>query len=286
LQPVLEPVSPYPALLLRGSEDRILVIADLHIGWEVALSQQGIHIPSQTAKLVDKLERIVRTASPTELIVVGDVKHAIAKVELEEWRDVPEFFEKAMKLVPIVKVLPGNHDGNLEPLIPRDITILPVSGTRLLKHVAVLHGHAWPSPELFGCATLVMSHSHPVVVFSDPLGLRVVSQVWIKAECDPVNLARSFLKHLNVKIERPAEIEFRERFNTEPKISKCIIMPTFNDYIGGQSVNRKATWNRSKLKEEYIGPVLRSKSVDMENAEVHMLDGTFLGRISQLRSFA
>ncbi len=105
LKTVFEPVSPYPALLLRRSKGRILVIADLHIGWEAGLSQQGIHIPSQTPRLIKKLEEVIRLAMPTELVILGDVKHAVAKVEPEEWRDVPEFFEKVLRLVPIVKVV-------------------------------------------------------------------------------------------------------------------------------------------------------------------------------------
>lgn len=286
MKTVLEPVSPYPALLIRDSNVRTLVIADLHIGWEVVLSQQGIHIPSQTSKLVQKLEEVVRASSPTELVILGDVKHAVAKVEFEEWRDVPEFLEKAMKLVPVVKVVPGNHDGNLEPLTPREIEILPSSGMKASEDVALVHGHAWPSPELLSSPTLIMGHVHPVVMFTDPLGLRAVKQVWIKANCDTMNLARALLKHQSVKIERPTEVEFRERFKTEPRTSKCIILPCFNDFIGGQSVNRKGSWSKSRLKEEYIGPILRSQSIDLENAEVHMLDGTFLGRVSQLRAFA
>jgi len=262
------------------------VIADLHIGWEVVLSQQGIHIPSQTSKLVQKLEEVVRASSPTELVILGDVKHAVAKVEFEEWRDVPEFLEKAMKLVPVVKIVPGNHDGNLEPLTPREIEILPSSGMKASEDVALVHGHAWPSPELLSSPTLIMGHVHPVVMFTDPLGLRAVKQVWIKANCDRMNLARALLKHLSVKIERPTDVEFRERFKTEPRTSKCIILPCFNDFIGGQSVNRKGSWSKSRLREEYIGPILRSQSIDLENAEVHMLDGTFLGRVSQLRAFA
>ncbi len=286
MQPILEPVSPYPALLLRGSNDRILVIADLHIGWEVALSQQGIHIPSQTPKLLQKLAEAVQAASPTELVILGDVKHAVAKVPPEEWRDVPEFFEKVLRLVPVVKVVPGNHDGNLEPLTPRNVMILPSSGTKLLGDVAVVHGHAWPSPDLLGCSTLVMGHVHPVVVFSDPLGFRAIKQVWVKAECDGARLARSLLMRMSVKINRPVEEEFRGRFKTELKTSRSIIMPCFNDFIGGQSMNRKGSWDRSRLQEEYIGPILRSQSVDIENSEVHMLDGTFLGSVRQLRVFA
>ena len=33
-----------------------------------------------------------------------------------------------------------------------------------------------------------------------------------------------------------------------------------------------------------IGPMLRSGIIDMDNAEVYLLDGTFLGTLSQLRN--
>ncbi len=285
MKTLLQPVSPHAALLLRRSKRRILVIADLHIGWESGLSQQGIHIPSQTPRLIKKLEEVVHVASPTELVILGDVKHAIAKVDPLEWRDVPEFFEKALRLVPTVMVVPGNHDGNLESLTPREIRIFPSSGTRVTDDVGLVHGHAWPLPEVLGCSTLVMAHVHPVVLFSDSLGLKVSKQVWIKASCNKTNLARGILKGLKVKVNKPIESEFRERFETELRTSRCIIIPPFNDFIGGQSINRKGSWTKSKVKEEYIGPILRSQSVDMENGEVHMLDGTFLGKVSQLRAF-
>ncbi len=33
-----------------------------------------------------------------------------------------------------------------------------------------------------------------------------------------------------------------------------------------------------------IGPVLRSESVDVDNSELYLLDGTYLGTLNQLRS--
>jgi hypothetical protein len=32
-----------------------------------------------------------------------------------------------------------------------------------------------------------------------------------------------------------------------------------------------------------IGPVLRSEAVDLDNAEIYLLDGTYLGTLNQLR---
>ena len=42
-------------MLVRRRRERILIVADLHIGWEVSLAQGGIHVPSQTPKMLNKL---------------------------------------------------------------------------------------------------------------------------------------------------------------------------------------------------------------------------------------
>ncbi|MCW3982051.1 MAG: metallophosphoesterase, partial [Candidatus Bathyarchaeota archaeon] len=77
---MLTPVQPYPALVVRGKHRRLLVIADLHIGWEVALAQEGVYIPSQTPRILNRLQKIVKMTKPTRLIILGDVKHTVAKV--------------------------------------------------------------------------------------------------------------------------------------------------------------------------------------------------------------
>jgi hypothetical protein len=32
-----------------------------------------------------------------------------------------------------------------------------------------------------------------------------------------------------------------------------------------------------------VGPVLRSEAVDLDNSEIYLLDGTYLGTLNQLR---
>src|ERR1700746_1202766 len=83
---VVKPVADQPALLMEKDGERVLVVADLHLGWEVSLSHQGIHVPSQVPRLLDKLRKIIAETHPKVLILLGDVKHAVSKVELEEWK--------------------------------------------------------------------------------------------------------------------------------------------------------------------------------------------------------
>ncbi len=172
----MRPVSSLPALLLEEQAERVLVIADLHIGWEVTLAQRGIHIPSQTPKLLEKITRAIQDSKPSSIILLGDIKHAVEKLALEEWRDVPLFFEKISDMVSDIHVIPGNHDGNIDALVTPNVKIHASSGL-LWGNTGLIHGHAWPSPEVASAQNLIMAHLHPVVTLTDPLGFRGTKQV-------------------------------------------------------------------------------------------------------------
>jgi len=283
---LLSPLPPYPAMLLRKGKERVLIVADLHIGWEVALTQEGIHIPSQTPKMKDKLLKLIDLYKPTSLLFLGDVKHTIARVELEEWRDIPDLFEALGKKVADIKVVFGNHDGNLEPLLPLTVKTYPPTGIAL-REAGFFHGNAWPAPEVLQCRSLVMGHVHPTVMFRDPLGFRITAQVWVKAQLNRKRLARAFLKGLGITLKTDADPfeSLRQRFRVQVRTSELLIMPYFNEFLGGRPINRRSTEKGAKS-IEYLGPLLRSGSVDIENAETYLLDGTFLGTVNQLKSLS
>jgi hypothetical protein len=264
----------------------MLVIADLHIGWEIALAQEGIHVPSQTPKILTKLLGLIDLCKPTSLLLLGDVKHTIAKVELEEWQDVPSFFEALLKKVSDIKVVLGNHDGNLEPLLPENVKLLPSTGIAI-GEAGFFHGNAWPAPEILACRSLVMGHVHPTVAFKDHMGFRITAQVWVKAKLNGELLAKAYLKSQGVQVEGKANANavklLYKKVNVRLKASELFIMPYFNDFLGGRPINRSGR-DRYPRAIEYLGPVLRSGSVDFDNAETYLLDGTFLGVIKQLRN--
>jgi hypothetical protein len=280
----LKPIDSEPALLLRHGTERVVVIGDLHIGWEVTLAQQGIHIPSQTGKMLSRLRVIIQSEKPTRLLILGDVKHSVTAAELEEWRDVPEFFEALLKLVPSIQVILGNHDGNLEPLTPSQVQLIPPTGIALWKKFGLFHGHAWPSPEILGCETLIMGHLHPAVTLRDALGYRLTRPAWVMASCDPAKLVPGVLKAAGVHGKGDPEKVLFEKFGVKPIAKKCVFVPPFNDFLGGRPVNSKRI--EEKHAGEGLGPLLRSGAVNLEDAEVHLLDGTYLGQVKQLQAFA
>ena len=281
---MITPFQNFPALLIQKQKERLLVVADLHIGWEVKLAEQGIHVPSQTPKILEKMIQLIENCKPTCIIFLGDVKHAIAKVEMEEWRDIPDFFEAITKKVSNIQVIPGNHDGNLEPLLPEAAKVTSPTGI-VFGDVGLFHGHTWPAPVLLKCRDLVTGHVHPTVAFRDTMGFRITRQVWVKAKCDTHHLAKSLLKNLNIKPAKDPVDSLQRHFKIKLKASNLFIMPSFNDFLGGRPINEK-NLGKSRESSAFIGPILRSKSVNIEGSEVYMLDGTFLGTVNQLRLMA
>jgi putative SbcD/Mre11-related phosphoesterase len=278
---MIKPLLPHPAALIATRKTRIMVIADLHIGWEMSLSEKGIHVPTQMPKLLDKLTNLISTYKPEKLLILGDIKHTVATAEIGEWQDIPNFFNELKKQTKEILIIRGNHDGNLEPLLSENIKMLPATGVTI-GDVGFFHGHRWPSPSLLKCKTLVMGHVHPVVAFRDPAGFRITKQVWVKANCDRAKLTQVLLQKRKTKIEKNPEETLLKYYKIKPKTSQLFIMPSFNDFLGGRPLNERKLAGKSE-NERIVGPVLRSESVDMENAETYLLDGTFLGTLSQLR---
>ena len=279
----LKPIGSEPALLLRHGKERVVVVGDLHIGWEVTLAQQGIHVPSQTSKMLERLRKIVQDEKPSRLVMLGDVKHSVTGAELEEWRDVPEFFEALLKIVPSIQVISGNHDGNLEPLTPSQVELKGPTGIALWERFGLLHGHAWPSPAVLGCETLIMGHLHPAITLRDALGYRLTRPAWVTVPCDAKKLLRGTMKAAGVSMRGDLEKVLADKFGVKLKVTRCLFLPPFNDFLGGRPVNSK------RIDEthagERLGPILRSGAIDMDEAEVHLLDGTYLGHVKQLKAF-
>jgi putative SbcD/Mre11-related phosphoesterase len=266
---------------VKTKKIRVLVVADLHIGWEIALSEKGIHVPTQMPKLLRKLKMLISLYQPEKLLIIGDVKHTVATAEISEWHDVPDFFVELKPLVKEIQVIRGNHDGNLDPLLPESIKVLPSSET-IVDDVGFFHGHRWPSPALLKCETIVMGHVHPVVVFRDPAGFKITRQVWVKAHCDKEQLTRILLEKNKIKVENSPQQTLLKHYGVKPKTSQLFIMPSFNEYLGGKPLNEE-NLGRGAKGEKIVGPILRTRAVDLENAEIYLLDGTFLGALNQLR---
>ena len=278
---MLKLLLPHPAALIKTGKTKTLVVADPHLGWEMGLRDKGIHVPSQTSKLLRKLVSVLSKYKPDALLILGDVKYTVVATKPGEWHDIPAFFIDLKNYAKDISIVRGNHDANLEPLLPENISLLPATGT-IVGDVGLFHGHKWPSPTLLKCKTIVMGHLHPVVVFRDPAGFKITRQVWVKAKCDTPQLSKTLLQKQRIKIEGTPEETVKKQYNFKPRTSQIFIMPSFNDFLGGRPINETKP-RKKRQTPTMIGPVLRSETVDLDNSEIYLLDGTYLGTLDQLR---
>ena len=93
----LKPLLDEPAMVVE-SEYKILVLADLHLGIEVELRQKGIHIGSQTDKLLERAIKCVKAVEPDAILLLGDIKHVVPQMSFADRKEVPFFFAQLRKI--------------------------------------------------------------------------------------------------------------------------------------------------------------------------------------------
>jgi metallophosphoesterase superfamily enzyme len=76
----------------------------------------------------------------------------------------------------------------------------------------------------------------------------------------------------------------KQKFNVILENPNLIFMPSFNDILGGRTINRQLRSDR--VAKSYIGPIIKSGAVQLEEGEVYLLDGSYLGKLGSLRSFS
>ncbi|MBS7652329.1 metallophosphoesterase family protein [Candidatus Bathyarchaeota archaeon] len=269
-----------PAMLLEDGE-RVLVASDFHLGLEYELAKMGINIPYQTERILGELLSLIKEHNPERLLLIGDIKHGVPITSFQESREIHRFFSALLDEVKAIDVIRGNHDGNLQQLVPEGVAIHSSRGLILgdKYRVAAFHGHAWPSPKLMGSDLMVLGHNHPTVLLRTPLGIRASQRVWVKGRCSGASLARAFLKQAGFSPGDDPINAFRSHFKIDAKDPEVILMPAFNDLLGGLPIN-------SEPPENLLGPLLRSGAINIDDFEVYLLDGTYLGRVGFLRGLA
>ncbi|MEM1525319.1 MAG: metallophosphoesterase [Nitrososphaerales archaeon] len=268
-----------PALLIKVNNEKILLISDLHLGFEKELYSHGFNIPSQIDRIYNKLGNLLNIYKPSRLIILGDVKHGTSKILPHEWSDIPNFFERLLTNVDKIDIIPGNHDGSLKTLLPSKVNLHTTKGLMLKsgkRLIYLIHGHSWPSPEAFTADILIMGHHHFVVEIMDTSGLRLIEPIWFVAKWDKEKIISSFLKSRRLKVGKNPINSFKKIFKFTPKNPRIIIMPTFNPLLRGMAVNKNTN-------KDYLGPIFESGAIDIENSELYLLDGTYLGYLSNIK---
>jgi len=230
-----------PALVIE-SKKKSLVITDLHIGFESDLGRKKIIVGKNTtvSQTTNEVNKIIKLENPDSLILLGDIKSNVKNITNNEWNDVPYFFKNINQDLETILV-PGNHDGNIEKLIPKNITITSPNGI-IIDDMLLTHGHAMPKSNFSNISKIIMGHIHPVFFNDD--SLLNGERVWVT------------MKLLKEKI-----------FPQTSGIVEITIIPSFNKFFYSK---------QKKFYRKSISPIIH-KIDDVISARVLTLDGTIIG---------
>lgn len=150
-------------------DNKILVISDLHLGYEEGLSNFSLIPRFQYSETLEKLNRIfsrlrLDKVKPKKIIILGDLKHEFSKNINSEWTDVLKLLDFLKEKCGEIIIVRGNHDNYL-------INILEKRGILLLdyyryKDICFLHGNKM-FKECENCKVLIVGHLHPVITLND-----------------------------------------------------------------------------------------------------------------------
>lgn len=186
-----------PALILEG-DTRNLIVTDLHIGFEANLMSNDIFVGKNTTinETISDISEIVEKTKPNSLIILGDIKSSIKSISKNEWNDIPLFFDKIKEKVDIV-LIPGNHDSNIQQLVPEEIRTISSSGL-IIDNALLTHGHTMPSENLSHVEKIIIGHVHPV--FFQENSVLNGQRVWISIKTNKQKIFPSRSGELEITI--------------------------------------------------------------------------------------
>lgn len=187
----------YPAIQIKDT----LVITDMHIGITYDLWKKGVSIPSQISDFSKRVNKLKKMTKTSRLVVLGDVKHKVPGIALQEFKEVPNFFDSVnYNKITIVK---GNHDSHIERMVPEKVKIRK---SMILGDCLLTHGHRNVKTTK---KCIVIGHNQPHLRFRDELKAIYSEPVWVIG-----NLSGKY------------------------KGKKLIIIPAFNELCGATVVNK------------------------------------------------
>lgn len=164
----VEIIDPYPAVYLPELD--ALAVADLHLGYEGIMAEQGILIPKvQFEKEIEIFKEILDKKKAGRIVICGDVKHEFSETSYHEFVEVNELFKFLKNNFKEILVVRGNHDNYLIRVTRRyDIVLNDFLG---LGQFFFMHGHILPQNlEKIKSDYIIMGHEHPAVVLYDEVG--------------------------------------------------------------------------------------------------------------------
>ncbi len=149
--------------VLAYEKENIAIISDIHLGYEEAMSTQGVYLPRLQLKRAKSIINEISKLNFKKLIIAGDLKHVFEKLTRQERAEILELMSFTVKAnIKEVILVKGNHDTYISNLL-KDIGIqVEDSFLDIGDGIAITHGHKM-FDDIGKYQFIVMGHEHPSV---------------------------------------------------------------------------------------------------------------------------
>ena len=155
----------------------ILVIGDIHLGYEGYIVGEEVSLKFQLEEILKKLDSVFEILKRgyvklKKIVLLGDLKHEFKGISKSEWRDVLGLLDYLKKRCKDIVLIEGNHDNLLE-LIAKKQNIRLKKYYKIRKKicgksivVCFLHGHEC-FKQCLNSNILIIGHLHPSISLKD-----------------------------------------------------------------------------------------------------------------------
>ncbi len=154
-------------LCLYLKKEKVLVIPDMHLGFEEALNKKGVLIPRvQFKDTKERLEKILKIYQAYRVVIIGDLKHEFGTISSTEWKHTLEILDLIESYSKEIILLKGNHDTILAPIAhKKNLKILDFI---LIEENFLCHGDLILENEEFKKAKrIIIGHEHPAITLRE-----------------------------------------------------------------------------------------------------------------------
>lgn len=151
-------------------EDNLVVIADLHIGYEGELARMGVFMPrSQITKLLKRIDKLYLNVKAKRILINGDLKHSFSRLTRQEKDEIEMIVNRLTSYYQELIFIKGNHDNYLRGLLRK-------LGFELLdfyseKGRLFIHGHKLINEDILKEHEIIaIGHEHPSIALRDSIG--------------------------------------------------------------------------------------------------------------------
>lgn len=268
-------------LLRKYNNTKILLVADLHLGFEAEWVKRGLETkkPEWSFEIIDQLKRDLEETLADQLIILGDLEHSFIHFRSMKrdkngpWVSNKWLREKALnyfikQVVGIeglrVCLIRGNQDTSVVKTLKYQKELNVEKEASLYNQLGVFHGHKNPGKRVLLSSEIVLGHIHPSIEVIDELSLHHRYPVFAKLTITREEVFNVF----NIPIEN-GKISLSDQIT-------LTILPAYNTYLSGFVLNAA-----QKDEESQPFSVLR-KIIQHPKLRILLTNGIDLGYLEDL----